>query len=338
MINYTKKITGFVLLIFFINSIAYATIDRAVQIARKAKNNVEYRGKHLKAISDKVFREFALKTSELQKLLDTRKHLDQAGLLDSNDHMGKLRKRNLNAKIIANIGELKEICDNNIDALLSALDTFDRTVVQSIVDSQATRSINTNYELNLKEYIKRSSVRFDNAMQEAEKLLYDCNNGKDKRSCEKYNRSKLRLQRINETKKLYQTRMIVTTNNQKVSEAIRDQIKSKGFRISSKLRQLLTKLYITYSKVSPITVSDFGDSSSKFDSINFNELDAFSNQLEVVDSSITKLNGVMDSMVNEVIGGLGNISEVNGKFVNAAQISTEEELIFLQKLKKEWKQ
>jgi len=333
-----KSIKIFVLICFIsvmIISNSSAAIDRAVQIAKKARDDVEYSGKNLKYASDKVFKAFAEKTSELQKLMDTQKHLEQAGLLDSNDKLGIARKRNINAKIMECIGELKQICDENLDELLSALDRFDRTIVNSISDSQATRSINTNYELSLDKYLKKAKNRFEIAMKNARNYLRQCDNGKNKRACENYKRAKIRIQRINERRKLYETRMMVVTNNQKLSNAIRKQIKNKGFVISSKLRGLISKLYITFSKVSPMTVSMGNNPEASFGSIKIGSLDEFSHTLEIVDNSLSKLNNYMNKMVNDVVGGLSNISEVSGDY-SPQQFSTEEELQYLQNMRKQW--
>ena len=50
--------------------------------------------------------------------------------------------------------------DKNIDKLLDSLDSFDRAVADSVVDTQATRSINSNYELALNQYLKQERKTF----------------------------------------------------------------------------------------------------------------------------------------------------------------------------------
>jgi len=310
-----------------------AASDPAVQIAKQAKNNVEHSGKHLQYTSDKVFKAFALKTNELQQLLDTRRNLEQTGLLDTSDPLGQARKRHINAKIVENIAELKTICDGNLDQLMQALDQFDQTVVQSIAQSQATRSINTNYELNLKQYMRKAKKRFDAAMKDATTYLQQCEQDKNNIACENYKRARFRIERILERKKLYETRMAVVSNNQVLSDSIRKQIKDKGFVISSRLRQLIAKLYVTFSKVTPVTI---GYGEHNFSNMQFGQLDNFSQALEIVDNSVTKLNKVLDSMVNDVVGGLGKITEIDGKFVHGANLSTENELLRLQKYRSEW--
>lgn len=319
------------------NTYTFAAVDRAMEIAKKAKNNVEFSGNELKSTSDKVFKAFAEKTAELQKLMDTRKNLEEAGLLDPNDDLGKARTRNLNAKILGKVAELKEIADSNLSSVLFALDRFDGTVAEAISDSQATRSINSNYELNVNNYLKKEKEIFAEALESAEKYLKECDNGRNKIACERYSRSKQRLERINQRKKLYKARMLVVANNQKFAELVRDQIKKKGPMVSSRLRLLLAKLYITFSKISPIAPVVGKDSSTVFESAGFANMEKFLDTVVVVDDSLDKLNIELDAMVDGVLEGFGNIAKVEGKFVTQDQFSTEEELSYLNKMKQEWK-
>ncbi len=134
--------------------------DRAVEIARNSRDRVERNGKTLKATSQAVFKEFADRTVALQKLIDTRKELADAGFLTKGDPAGDARRAHINAKILTEVGELKKVCDQNLDNLLYALDTFDMAVADSLVDSQATRSINSNYGLALDQYLKHEKARF----------------------------------------------------------------------------------------------------------------------------------------------------------------------------------
>lgn len=319
------------------NTYSFAAVDRAMEIAKKAKNNVEFSGNELKSVSDKVFKAFAEKTAELQKLMDTRKNLEEAGLLDSDDELGKARTRNLNAKILGKVAELKEIADSHLSSLLFALERFDQTVAEAISDSQATRSINSNYELNANNYLKKEKEIFAEAFENAEQYLKECDNGRNQAACERYHRSKQRLERIKQRKKLYEARMLVVSNNQKFAELVRDQIKKKGPMVSSKLRKLLSNLYITFSKISPITPVVGKDSSAVFESAGFANMEKFLDTLGVVDDSLDKLNTELDTMVDGILEGFGNIAKVEGKFVTKEQFSTEEELSYLNKMKQEWK-
>ena len=66
--------------------------DRAVEIAKQARDRVERNGKRLKASAHTLFKEFAERTVELQKLIDTRQRLDKAGFLAKGDPEGDARR------------------------------------------------------------------------------------------------------------------------------------------------------------------------------------------------------------------------------------------------------
>ena len=59
--------------------------DRAVQIAKKSRSRVERSGNEVKVSSQALFQEFSDRTVALQELLDTRKQLESAGMLDKDD-------------------------------------------------------------------------------------------------------------------------------------------------------------------------------------------------------------------------------------------------------------
>jgi len=70
--------------------------DRAVQIAKKSRSRVERSGNEVKVSSQALFQEFSDRTVALQELLDTRKQLESAGMLDKDDPEGKARRAHLN--------------------------------------------------------------------------------------------------------------------------------------------------------------------------------------------------------------------------------------------------
>jgi hypothetical protein len=123
--------------------------DRAVEIAKRSRDRVERNSNNLKASSQAVFTEFAERTATLQKLMDTRNALEAAGFLTKGDPEGDARRAHINGRILTEVGELKKVCDKNLDSLLFSLESFDAAVADSLVDTQATRSINSNYELTL---------------------------------------------------------------------------------------------------------------------------------------------------------------------------------------------
>jgi hypothetical protein len=314
--------------------------DRAVEIAKRSRDRIENSGKLLKKSSGKMFSEFAERTGELQKYLDTRQRLEKAGMLSKDDPLGKSRRANINAKIILEVGRLKGVCDENLDPLLMSLDVFDRAIADSIVDTQATRSINSNYELILKNYKQKEQERFIKAAATAEELLEQIRSNQDpvikKRLIAKYNRVKKRLSQIKQRRVLYESRLKVASMNQKISGMIRQKIRQQGSDVPSKFRNVMSGLYTSFGKVVPVAETGgtgFADSLGNFGFANIAEL---SNTLDIVEASTQKLDKVLDQMVDDVIGGLDNIQIIDDKSVKSGSISIEKEMEFIGKERAAW--
>jgi len=316
--------------------------DRAVEIAKRSRDRIENSGSLLKQSSGKLFSEFAMRTGELQKFLDTRQRLEKAGMLSKDDPLGKSMRANINARIILEVGKLKGVCDDNLDSLLMALDAFDRAIAASIVDTQATRSINSNYELILKNYRQKEQERFIEAAAKAEELLEQIRGAQDpttkKRLITKYSRVKKRLNQIRQRRVLYESRLKVASMNQKISGMIRQKIRQEGSDVPSKFRNVMSGLYTSFSKVVPVAETGgtgFADSLGNFGFANIAEL---SNTLDIVDASTQKLNKVLDQMVEDVIGGLDDIQIIDDKNVTSGSISFEKEMEFIGKERAAWTQ
>ncbi len=314
--------------------------DRAVEIAKQSRDRIENSGKLLKNSSSKMFSEFAARTGELQKYLDTRQRLEKAGMLSKDDPLGKSRKAHINAKIILEIGRLKGVCDENLDSLLMSLDSFDRSIAVSIVDTQATRSINSNYELILKNYKQKEQERFIKAAATAEELLEQIRSSQDpagkRRLIAKYNRVKKRLSQIRQRRVLYESRLKVASMNQKISGMIREKIRQHGSDVPSKFRTIMSNLYTSFAKVVPVAEiggTGFADSIGNF---GFADLAQFSNTLDIVGDSAFKLGKFLDQMVDDAIGGLDNIQIVNDKSVQSGSISFEKEMESISKERTAW--
>lgn len=314
--------------------------DRAVEIAKQSRDRIENSSKLLKNSSGKMFLEFAERTGELQRYLDTRQRLEKAGMLSKDDPLGKSRRANINAKIILEVGKLKGVCDDNLDSLLMSLDVFDRAIADSIVDTQATRSINSNYELILKNYKQKEQERFIKAASTAEELLEQIQSTQDtttrNRLIGKYNRVKKRLKQIKQRRILYESRLKVASMNQKISGMIRQKIRQQGSDVPSKFRNVMSGLYTSFAKVVPVAETGgtgFADSLENFGFANIAEL---SNTLDIVEASTQKLDKVLDQMVDEVIGGLDDIQIIDDKNVKSGSISFEKEMEFIGKERAAW--
>ncbi|MCP3872063.1 MAG: hypothetical protein GY699_02770 [Desulfobacteraceae bacterium] len=327
---------------YAISSTGEMNADRAVEIAKRSRDRIENSGSLLKQSSGKMFSEFAGRTGELQKLLDTRQRLEKAGMLSNDDPLGKSRRANINAKIILEVGKLKEVCDLNLDTLLMSLDAFDRAIADSVVDTQATRSINSNYELIIRNYKQKEQERFVGAAAKAEELLEQIRTTQDsitkKRLIGKYNRIKKRLNQIKQRRVLYESRLKVTAMNQKISGMIRQKIRQQGSDVPSKFRNVMSGLYTSFAKVVPVAETGgtgFADSLENFGFANIAEL---SNTLDIVEASTQKLNIVLDQMVDDVIGGLDEIQIIDDASVKSGSISFEKEMEYISKERAAWTQ
>ena len=58
----------------------------------------------------------------------------------------------------------------------------------------------------------------------------------------------------------------------------------------------------------------------------------------MVSDATTKLGGVLDDMVNDVMAGLGEIRVVNTSGINSESLSVEEEMEFLRQARVHWNQ
>jgi hypothetical protein len=314
--------------------------DRAVEIAKNSRDRVERNGKTLKASSQAVFKEFADRTVALQKLIDTRRELGDAGFLTKGEPAGDARRAHINAKILMEVGELKKVCDKNLDSLLYALDTFDMAVAGSLVDSQATRSINSNYGLALDQYLKQEKARFLEADDDAKAALTayqeETDSRRKNRLKKKYARSKHRLLQIEARRKMYEARVKAAAMNQKITGLIRTKIKSEGIDISSKFRQIMANLYNTFAKIIPIAEVGGTGGPAILSNLGFANVEAMQETLVVVDGAVDKLGHVLDDMVNDVLAGLGGIQVVKDNSVISESISIEEEMEFLRKQREAW--
>ncbi len=316
--------------------------DRAVQIAKKSRSRVERSGNDVKMSSQALFQEFAERTVALQELLDTRKQLDSAGLLDKDDPEGSARRAHLNGKILMEVGELKKACDGNLEALLQSLDRFDASVAASLVDSQATRSINTNYELALSRYMKDEKSRFSEASKNAEVALeayQEAEGERDKkRMLQRYNRIKRRLMQVEQRRKLYEARVKVAGMNQQFSNLVREKIRAEGSDISTKFRDLLANLYNVFAKITPVAEVGGTGSPELMANMGFPNVEELRNALAVVGDATDKLGGVLDDMVDDVLSGLGEIRVVNTNGISSEVLSVNEELDFLRQARLNWQE
>ncbi len=316
------------------------TPDRAVQIAKKSRSRVERSGNDVKMSSQLLFQEFADRTVALQELLDTRKQLESAGLLDKDDPEGVARRAHLNGKILMEVGQLKKACDQNLGDLLRALDRFDGSVAASLVDSQATRSINTNYELALSRYMKDEKSRFEEASGVAQKALeayQDAGDDKEKkRMLQKYNRIKRRLMQVEQRRRLYEARVKVAAMNQQFSGLVREKIRAEGSDISNQFRDLLANLYNVFAKITPVAEVGGTGTPELMANMGFPNVEELRNTLAVVSDATNKLGGVLDEMVNDVLAGLGEIRVVNTTGISGEALSVDEEMDFLRQARLNW--
>ena len=298
----------------------HETLDRAINIVNRSKQKIEQSGEIVKKTTDEFGKSFAEKVGEIQYLIDVKKDLERKGELDH------LTRRVIDGYILLKIGELKESTDKHLPSLLSALDHFDRTVSGVVIDILDTGYINANYKLDYKQLLEREKRHFNKAYNEAEELLQKCDDG-DQNACERYRRVRMKLERMRQRKTLYDMRIRVAILNQKITERIRDTIKEEGGGIGAKFRNSLSKLYLAYSKVTPLV--HFWEQAG---ALSIPTLTKLSENLEILDLSIGKLVDVVDGIVEGVLKDLGKIGPVppapGGKSIN-----TQEELKRLNELK-----
>lgn len=324
------------ILIFLFSTSVYAQVpagDRAVEITRRAKKDVNRSGEQLVSSSKAFFQAFAEKTSDLQNILDTKTALKNSGMLESNDAI----EPNLNARFMVAVGELKESSDKHLLQLRRSLEIFEETIAKAITNTQDVKSINSNYELALKEFNKREVKKYDQAERKAMDVLEACNQG-DKHACNRYKSLKNRLMGISQQVKLYQTKVKIAQINQQLSSAVRNKIRNEGPEIAYKLRNILTQLYASFHKIADIV--ELGGPNLKnaitngiFGGLSTDELNA---NLNLATEAVEKLSSTIDSMVDSILVSLGDIAsptEGIGTSLKGAQVSTDEELQSLAKLR-----
>ena len=338
--NWWKK--GLLIVLALLCSGQMAWADRAVEIARQARDRVEYSGKSLQSASQTLFSEFAQTTVELQRLIDVRQNLEASGLLAKGDVDGDARRAHNNGKILLEVSELKEVCDTNLTTMLTALEQFDQAVADSLVDSQATRSINSNYELALYQYLKQGKTHYQDAAADAESALQSYQAETDERVksrlLKRYQRAKKRLIQINQRRNLYEARLKVAAVNQQVSGVVRQRIREQGNDIPSRFREVMAGIYNTFAKITPI--AEFGGTGNPevLGAIGFENLGELRSTLDVVDGAIGKLGSVLDDMVTDVTGALSGIQVIDGNGSTSGTLSVEEEMGFLRQQREAWNQ
>jgi hypothetical protein len=314
--------------------------DRAVVIAKQSRDRVERNGKILKDSSSALFEEFARRTQVLQELLDTHKNLEEGGFLDKNDPDGRARRANLNAKILVEVGELKKVCDQHVGILLRSLENFDDAVSKSLMDTQATRSINSNYELALGDYLQKEKTRFESAALDAEQALEEYQEASDPRLKDrlksKYLRAKRRLVVIDQARQRFETRMKIAMQNQKITALIRDKIRETGNHIPDKFRDVLSDLYNTFAKVVPVAEAGGTSGPEFWENFGFSNLEEVSKTLDIVSGATSKLNLVLDGMVDDVLSDLGKIEVIKDSTLTTESIDIQEEMDFLNKQRLAW--
>jgi hypothetical protein len=315
--------------------------DRAVEIARQARDRVERSGKSLQGSSQSLFKEFAERTVELQKLLDARRQLEESGLLAKGDPDGDARRAHINGQILIEVGELKKACDRHLTGMLAALEHFDRAVADSLVDSQATRSINSNYELALDQYLQKGQSHYQDAAGDAETALQAYQNASDERvksrMLKRYQRAKQRLQQIAQRRQLYQARLQAAAMNQQISGMIREKIRLEGSDIPTRFREVMAAIYNTFAKITPIAELGGTGTPELLGNLGFANLSEVRETLDLVDGAIGKLGTVLDDMVNDVMAGLGEIRVVGDSGGSSgASFSVEEEMEFLRSQRDAW--
>ena len=324
------------MLFFVVPVLCWAQVpsgDRAMEISKRAREDVNRSGKQLVSSSKAFFSAFAAQTSELQNILDTKKSLKKAGMLKSNEEI----EPNLNARFMVSVGELKKACDKHMLQLKRSLEIFEETIAKAISSTQDVKAINSNYELALSEFTKHEMKKYDTAEKKAMEMLEACNSG-DKHSCNRYRSLKNRLMSISQQVRLYKTKVKIAQMNQQLSAAMRDKIKNEGPEIAYKLRNVLTQLYASFHKIADIMEVGGPDLKRALTEGIFGGLstDELNSNLDLATQSIEKLGMAIDSIVDSILGDLGSMqSPTEGirSGLSGTQMSTEEELNSLSRLR-----
>ncbi len=322
--------------VLFMALAAHAQIppgDRAVEISKRARESVNRSGKQLVSSSKAFFQAFAANTSKLQEIIDTKKALKNSGMLDSNEAI----EPNLNARFMVAVGELKEACDKHILELKRSLEIFEESIAKAIVNTQDVKSINSNYELALKEFKKHEQKKYDKAEKKAMGVLEACNQG-DKHACNRYRSMKGKLMSISQQVRLYQTKVKIAQMNQRLGAAMRNKIKNDGPEIAYKMRNVLTHLYASFHKIADIMEVGGPDLKRAITHGIWGGLstDELNENLDLAIESIEKLNSTIDTMVDSILADLDGVqspTEGISSGLSGAQVNAEEELESLSRLR-----
>ena len=304
--------------------------DKAIRIIKQSHDRMERSSQNLMASTKPLFQEFAERSVELSKLIDARKQLDEAGLLVKGDPDGDARRIHIDARILTETGELKKFCDSHLAGILNSIANYDRAVVNSVVDSQATRSLIGNRELAMEQYIAKRSRAYAEAIQEASATLEALQNETDpqkkKRLQKKYNNSKKRLNRHEKKKRLYESRLKMTENTEKLSKLMRDNIRNSGSEISSTLRDQLLELYQAFENA--VAIVEIGPEMMSSGSYNLASMGELQQMARITGPSITKLSNMLGQMTDDMISQLSTGFE-NAAIKSGESFSIEEEMNFL---------
>jgi len=327
---------GLICLLVLVPPAARASIptgDRAMELSRRAREDVNRSGKQLVSSSKDFFQAFAAHTSELQDILDTRKALKNSGMVESNKEI----ETNLNARFMVAVGKLKQACDKHIVDLMRSLERFEKSIATAIANTQDVKAINSNYELALTAFRKSEQKKYDAAEKKALEVLDRCNAG-NKHACNRYRSLKSKLMAISQQVRLYETKVKIAQMNQDLSAAMRNKIKNEGPRIAFKMRNVLTQLYASFHKVADIMDVGGPDLKEALSEGIFGGLstDELNQNLDLATQSIEKLSGSIDEIVNAILADLGGVRSPTAGISDGlagAQVNTEEELESLGKLR-----
>lgn len=328
------------LIVFFISGIIlclpgsflYARVpegDRAMEITMQVKDEVGRSGKQLIADTKSFFKNFASQTKELQNIIDTKKALENAGLMDN-----ETVKANINSRFLFAVGELKEYCDKHLSPMLESLENFEKTIARAVVNTQDVKAINSNYELILEQYRRKENKKYNRVETEAKREIEECNRG-NIHSCSRYQRLKDHLNRIGQNVKMLEARARIAEINQELSGAIRETIKEKGPSIAGKFRQTIDKLYGVFQKIAHVVAIGGTDILRNLLSESFGlPFGEMEETLEVMLASVEKLDKEIDSIVDGILKSLGCIeSPTVGDELKGSQLNVEQEMESLRKLR-----
>jgi len=308
--------------------------DRAMEITRQVKEDVSRSGNQLVSNAKSFFKEFAAKTKDLQNIIDTRKALKNAGMMDE-----EAVRANINARFLTTVGELKQSSDRHLAQMLRSFEDFEETIARAVIDTQNVKAINSNYELALQQYRESGKKKYDQAERDALEELKKCRKD-DKHACNRYKIKKDGLRRIGQNIRMLEGRARIAEINQKLSVATREMIKNKGPSIAQTFRRTIGKLYEVFLKISHVVAMGGTDirrilEGEKF-GLPFGEMEK---TLDTMLASVEKLDTEIEGIVNDVLGSLGSIQPLSEggdlEIEQGAQLVVEEEMESLRKMRQE---